>query len=60
MTMSREDWERAVRATCAPKRRTLGEWWDDNCGWFIIFGWAVLVAVLGCLNDLARMLEMAP
>ena len=57
MELDREDFERAVRATCAPKRRTFGEWWDDNCGWLIILGWPLLVVVLGCINDLMRMLE---
>ena len=57
MTLSRDDFERAVRATCAPKRRTFGEWWDDNAMWLIIFGWAAIVAVLSSVNDLMRMLE---
>lgn len=57
MELDREDLERAVRATCAPKRRTVRQWMDDNCGWFIILGWPLLVVILGCLNDLMRMLE---
>ena len=57
MELDREDFERAVRATCAPKRRTFGEWLDDNAMWLIIFGWAAIVATLSSLNDLARMLE---
>lgn len=57
MTLSRDDFERAVRATCAPRRRTVWQWMDDNCGWFIILGWPLLVVILGCLNDLMRMLE---
>ena len=57
MELDREDFERAVRATCAPRRRTVWQWMDDNCGWFIILGWPLLVVILGCLNDLMRMLE---
>ena len=55
--LSREDFERAVRATCAPRRRTFGEWLEDNSMWLIIFGWAAIVAVLSSVNDLMRMLE---
>lgn len=57
MELDREDFERAVRATCAPRRRTVWQWMDDNCGWLIILGWPLLVVILGCLNDLMRMLE---
>ena len=57
MTLSRDDFERAVRATCAPKRRTVWQWMDDNAMWLIIFEWAAIVAVLSSVNDLMRMLE---
>ena len=57
MELDREDFERAVRATCAPRRRTFGEWLEDNSMWLIIFGWAAIVAVLSSVNDLMRMLE---
>ncbi|MBQ8112193.1 MAG: hypothetical protein IJ146_03195 [Kiritimatiellae bacterium] len=57
MEQDRENFERAVRATCAPRRRTVWQWMDDNAMWLIIFGWAAIVAVLSSVNDLMRMLE---
>jgi hypothetical protein len=29
-TLTRDDYEAIVRATCAPRRRTLREWWDEH------------------------------
>lgn len=57
MELDRECLERAVRATCAPKRRTFGEWIYDNGAWLIAVGWWLLVAWLGVANDVARMQE---
>ena len=59
MNLSRDDYERAVRATCAPRRRTVGQWLDDNAMWLIIGGWFALLALLGSINDIVRMLEAA-
>ena len=60
MTLDREDFERAVRATCAPRRRTVVQWLDDNAMWLIIGGWMLLVIILGCVNDVVRVLERCP
>lgn len=56
-----EDFTRMVRATCAPKRRTLRQWARDNAGtiemrlWIAAFAFAVaLLAALHVVHDITK------
>lgn len=56
MKMEWDNYVQMVRATCAPKRRTWRQWWEENKDtvelWLILAGVAVFICGLAVCSSL--------